>query len=129
MSKEARGTVGPIMSLVLLVMPGCAPSGGDLRAVIQKYAAPPHEIPWNLVDDTEQFWADVDVLYRASLKGHSESLRTLLVLGTFTDGVVAEEMPDLWELVQGQRETAREIIIGNDRLQQRYCHWLEQADY
>jgi hypothetical protein len=124
MARRRRLTVGLLMTMLIPVLLGCAPSDGNLTAVIQKYAAPPADIPWNLVGDTEQFWVDVDVLYQAALKGHGESIRTVLVIGTFTDGAVSEGMPDLQELVRRHRETAKDIILGSARLKDKYGYWL-----
>jgi len=76
------------------------------------------------VRDTKEFWADVNVLYETSLRGDRDALRTLLVIDTFTDGAVAEGMPELDEVVERHRAMAKEIIMGNSRLKTRFGHWV-----
>ena len=110
-----------------VVFCGCSSSGTGVSAIVEKYAHPPTERPWSLVDDTEEFWADVDVLYEASLRGDRDALRTLLVIDTFTDGAVAEGMPELCEVVERHRAIARDIILGDSRLKERFGYWIGEG--
>jgi hypothetical protein len=95
------------------------------QAVIKKYSAPPAQGPWSLVGDTEQFWQDMGVLYDASLRGDAEAIRAILFVGSFTDGAVAEDMPDLHYIVECHPGTAKEIIQRYERLQTQYSHWVQ----
>lgn len=115
-----------IALIVLLITAGCTPPDDDLNAVIRKYSEPPDDVPWELVDDTEQFWADVDVLHKASSSGNREALHTLLTIETFTDGAVAEGMPDLQEVVNLHREEAKQIVMGDARLKSHFAHWFQE---
>jgi len=114
-----------VIGALLAAALGCAGSDRDVDHLVRKYAEPPADIPWAMVGDTEEFWQDVDVLHRASLEGHREALRTLLVIGTFTDGAVSQGMPDLEDVVRRHPGLAREIILGDARLRARYAHWVQ----
>lgn len=102
-----------------------APRLTGVDAVIKKYARPPAEGPWELVDDTPEFWADIDVLDSASRNGDREALRALLTIGTFADGAVSEGMPDVHNVVQRHRPMAKEVIMEERRLKGRFAHWVE----
>ena len=53
-----------------------------------------------------------------------DALRTLLVIGTFTDGYIAECMPDLSALVEKFSEMGRRVILSDQRLKLHYGHWV-----
>jgi len=110
-----------------VVFCGCSSSGTGVSAIVEKYARPPAEGPWSLVSDTAEFWADVDVLYEASLEGDRDALRTLLVVDTFTDGAVAEGMPELYVVVQRHRAVAKGIILADSRLKAKFGHWIGEG--
>ena len=78
-----------------------------------------------MVDDTPEFWADIDVLDSASRNGDREALRALLTIGTFADGAVSEGMPDVHNVVQRHRPMAKEVIMEERRLKGRFAHWVE----
>lgn len=84
---------------------------------------------WDLVSDTEEFWTDVATLYKASVQGHTEAFRTLLTIGTYTDGAVSEGMPDLVWVVQEYPEMASEIIMRDPRLRKHFKHWVDERGH
>jgi hypothetical protein len=78
------------------------------------------------VGDTKEFYRDVDILYKASVQGHRGALHTLLTIGTFTDGVISESMPDIHWVVREYPEMASEIILGDARLKKHFSHWVNE---
>jgi hypothetical protein len=73
-----------------------------VAAIIEKYSNPPDARPWELVEDTDKFWNDVNTLYRASHKEDTSAQRTLLTIRNFADGAISEGMPDLSEFTDSR---------------------------
>lgn len=113
-----------IPAILLVALSGCTSSEVNTAAVVRKYSAPPEQGHWELIGDTQEFWQDVEVLYRASLRGNPNAMRTILVIGTFTDGAISEGMPDLSEVVKKHPEVAKQVILGDTRLKHKYSHWV-----
>jgi uncharacterized protein YceK len=114
-----------VIAVMVAVLSGCASSRPDATAVVQKYSAPPAEGHWSLVDDSHQFWQDVRILHSAGLQGDPDAIRTILVIGVFADGAVAEGMPDLHEVVKKHPHVAKQIIQNDNRLKKKYSHWVQ----
>jgi len=114
-----------IAVILLLALVGCTSPQCNTSALARKYAAPPEQGHWELVVDTPEFWQDVEVLHRASLRGNPDAIRTILIIGAFTDGAVAEGMPDLLDVVKAHPKAARQVILGDTRLKNTYSHWVQ----
>lgn len=118
--------------LVLLVVTGCVGPQAREAGVVKKYA----ELKdlsdakrWGLIGDTEKFWADIQVLYAASLLGNREAFRTFLLINSYTDGAVAECMPDFELVLDWHPEMCRAVIFGDERLRTRYGRRLAEWEY
>jgi hypothetical protein len=121
--KEMRAIF--VVTALLLVW-GCSPSTPATTAVIAKYANPPAQGSWPLVGDTVQFWKDVAVLADASSRGNSEAFEMLLVIQSFSDGAVAEGMPDTFSIAKENPRMAAKVINGNPRLKTHFGHWTKE---
>jgi hypothetical protein len=115
-----------LVLIFLLGSIGCTLRSKDAAQVVRNYSSPPTPGQWLLVADTEKFWDDVAILHRASIRGHREAYHTLLTIQTFTDGAVAEGMPDTFRVAQQHPEMASQVIAGDNRLKIRFGHWLEE---
>jgi len=111
-----------VAAMLVAVLSGCTSSRPGAAALVRKYSAPPAEGHWGLVDDTHQFWQDVRILHSAGLQGNPDAMRTILVIGIFADGAVAEGMPDLDEVVKKHPDAAKQIIQSDNRLKKKYSH-------
>jgi len=122
----AKKIANSLVLLLMIIFGGCK-SQPDSNNVVVKYSALSDQTRSSLVGDTEEFWRDVDLLYRASIKGDPNSIRTLFIIGSFSDGIVSEGMPDLSTIVEKYPEISKEVIMGNERLRGKYSHWLNSA--
>jgi len=64
-------------------------------------------------------------MHTASVRGDRDAMRTILTILTFTDGAVAEGMPDVHAVVKKHPKMAKEIVFGNDRLKRKCGHWVQ----
>jgi len=102
----------------------CCQGKPDVQSLVAKYSQPPKEIPWDLVDDSQPFWDDVEVLDKAALAGDQDAMRAIFAIDTYTDGAAAEQFPSMHDIFTRHRAAASEIIRGNDRVRKKYGHWL-----
>jgi hypothetical protein len=93
-------------------------------AIVKKYSSPPVQAPWHLVDDTDEFWHDVNSLYCASLHGDPNAIHTVFVIDSFTDGAIAEQMPDLELVMKKNPNIVRKVILNDASLKKKYSHLL-----
>jgi hypothetical protein len=115
-----------ILVILAVALGGCRHSQSNVASVVDKYSSPPEDDIWDLVGDTEEFWADVEILYCASLNGDPDAVRTIFIIDTYTDGAVGEGMPDLSEILEKNPEIAGQVILGNARVKEKYSHWLRE---
>ncbi len=119
-----------LATLLMVLVASCGGDGTDkLAETIQKYENVSEADAGILISDTEEFWDDVDLLYSASLRGNREAIRAIFMIGSHTDGHVAEGMPDdRSELPERWRDVCRSVILGNDRLRDNFGHLVSEVD-
>jgi hypothetical protein len=96
----------------------------SIDPIIYRYSTPPQDGLWSAVADTEPFWDDVAALYAAADHGNAPALRALLLIRSYSDGAISEEMPDIQLIVARHKPMASRVIMGEDRLRNRFGHWL-----